>query len=75
LRLKLLSEEEVAGYLVKRFSNNRSRQSDSLAAMIHERTDGNPLFMINVVDYLVDAGLLASSRGQGRRVSRDPRRG
>jgi predicted ATPase len=58
LRLKLLSEEDVAGYLAKRFSSNRSRQSDSLAAMIHERTDGNPLFMISVVDYLIDAGLL-----------------
>ncbi len=62
LRLKLLSEKDVAGYLAKRFSSDGSRQSDSLAAMIHERTDGNPLFMINVVDYLVDAGLLASSR-------------
>ena len=62
LRLKLLSEEEVAGYLAKRFSSNGSRQSDSLAAEIHKRTDGNPLFMINVVDYLVDAGLLAGSR-------------
>ena len=61
LRLKPLSEEDVAGYLAKRFSSNGSRQSDSLAAAIHERTDGNPLFMINVVDYLVDAGLLASS--------------
>ena len=61
LRLKPLGEEDVAGYLVKRFSSNGSPQSDSLAAMIHERTDGNPLFMINVVDYLVDAGLLASS--------------
>ena len=30
--------------------------------MIHERTEGNPLFMINVVDYLVDAGLLVGSR-------------
>ena len=62
LRLKLLSEEDVAGYLAKRFSSDGSRQSDSLAAAIHERTDGNPLFMINVVDYLVDAGLLAGSR-------------
>ena len=62
LRLKPLSEEEVAGYLAKRFSSNGSRQSDSLAAAIHERTEGNPLFMINVVDYLVDAGLLAGSR-------------
>ena len=58
LRLKPLSEEDVAGYLAKRFSSNGSRQSDSLATMIHERTDGNPLFAINVVDYLVDAGLL-----------------
>ena len=62
LRLKPLSEQDIAGYLAKRFSSNGSRQSDSLAAMIHERTEGNPLFMINVVDYLVDAGLLASSR-------------
>ena len=62
LRLKPLSEKDVAGYLAKRFSSSGSRQSDSLAAMIHERTDGNPLFMINVVDYLVDAGLLAGSR-------------
>ena len=61
LRLKPLSEEDVAGYLAKRFSSNGSRQSHSLAAAIHERTDGNPLFMINVVDYLVEAGLLASS--------------
>ena len=58
LRLKLLSEEDVAGYLAKRFPRSGSRQSDNLAAMIHERTDGNPLFMISVVDYLVDAGLL-----------------
>ena len=62
LRLKPLGEEDVVGYLVKRFSSNGSPHSDSLAAMIHERTDGNPLFMINVVDYLVDAGLLADSR-------------
>ena len=58
LRLKLLSEEDVAGYLAKRFPRSGSRQSDSLAAMIHERTDGNPLFIITVIDYLVDAGLL-----------------
>jgi tetratricopeptide (TPR) repeat protein len=61
LRLKLLSEEDVEGYLAKRFSSNASRASDSLAAAIHERTDGNPLFMINVIDYLVNAGLMVSS--------------
>jgi hypothetical protein len=58
---------------VKRFSNNRSPQADSLAAAIHERTDDNPLFMID--------GRLSGRRWspgkltrQGRRVSRDPRR-
>ena len=64
LRLKLLREEDVADYLAKRFSSSDSLQSDSLAAAIHERTDGNPLFMINVVDYLVDAGLLTVSFGR-----------
>jgi DNA-binding winged helix-turn-helix (wHTH) protein len=62
LRLKLLNEQDVAGYLAKRFPSNGSRRFDSLAPAIHERTDGNPLFMINVVDYLVDAAFLASSR-------------
>ena len=62
LRLKLLNERDVAGYLANRFSSNGSQRFDNLAPAIHERTDGNPLFMINVVDYLVDAGLLAGSR-------------
>ena len=77
LRLKPLSEEDVAGYLAKRFSSNGSRQSDAgLAAMIHQRTDGNPLFMINVVDYLVDAGLLASSsEARAAEPVKDPSRG
>jgi predicted ATPase len=59
----LLSEEDVAGYLAKRFSSDGSRQSDS-PRRIHERTDGNPLFMINVVDYLVGAGLLVARTSQ-----------
>jgi DNA-binding winged helix-turn-helix (wHTH) protein len=58
LRLKLLNEEDVAGYLARRFSSNGSRRFDSLAPVIHKRTDGNPLFMVNVVDYMVDGGLL-----------------
>jgi len=63
LRLKLLNGEDVAGYLAKRFSSDGSRQFGTLAPVIHARTDGNPLFMANMVDYLlVDAGLLVSSR-------------
>ena len=40
--------------------------------MIHERTDGNPLFMISVVDYLVDAGF---SDGGCEGLRCDPTRG
>jgi len=61
LRLKLLNKADVAGYLAKRFPTNGSRWFDSLAPLIHKRTDGNPLFMVNVVDYLADAGLLVSA--------------
>ena len=59
LRLKLLSEEDVAAYLAKRFADDETWQSlDSVAPVIHARTEGNPLFMVNVVDYLVEQGSL-----------------
>ena len=56
LPLEYLSEEAVAQYLSLRFPTNRF--PSELAALIHERTDGNPLFMINTVDYLVAEGLI-----------------
>ena len=31
---------------------------EGLVSVIHQRTDGNPFFMINVVDYLMDAGIM-----------------
>jgi DNA-binding winged helix-turn-helix (wHTH) protein/tetratricopeptide (TPR) repeat protein len=62
LRLKLLNQDDVAGYLAKRFSSDDAWTFEGLAPVIYERTDGNPLFMVNVVDYLVDAGLLVRSR-------------
>ena len=59
LRLKLLSEADVAAYLSKRFADDHTAQSlVGVAPLIHERTDGNPLFMVNVVDYLVEQGSL-----------------
>ena len=65
LQLKLLDEEDVASYLAQRFSNTGSRSLRGFAPVIHARTDGNPLFMVNVVDYLVDAGLLTGVRDMG----------
>jgi predicted ATPase/DNA-binding winged helix-turn-helix (wHTH) protein len=63
LRLKLLTEENVADYLAKRFTIDPSRRFDTLAPVIHARTDGNPLFIVNMVDYLlVDPGVLVNLR-------------
>jgi predicted ATPase/DNA-binding winged helix-turn-helix (wHTH) protein len=63
LRLRPLTEESVVDYLARRLATNGSRQFETLAPVIHARTDGNPLFMVNMVDYLlVDAGLLVRSR-------------
>ncbi|MBV9960598.1 MAG: AAA family ATPase, partial [Acidobacteria bacterium] len=56
LPLEYLSEEAVSHYLSVRFPGNRFPAA--LAGLIHERTEGNPLFMVNVVDYLVAEGLI-----------------
>jgi hypothetical protein len=56
LRLKLLGEAEVALYLARRFASDGA-QFSRLAPAIYQRTDGNALFMVNVVDYLVAQGL------------------
>jgi predicted ATPase len=61
LALRLLNETDVAGYLARRFPSDGSQRFDSLAAAIHKRADGSPLFMVSAVDYLVDTGLLPSS--------------
>jgi DNA-binding winged helix-turn-helix (wHTH) protein/tetratricopeptide (TPR) repeat protein len=59
LRLKLLNEEDVADYLARRFADDESWQSsDRIAPAIYARTEGNPLFMVNVVDCLVEQGSL-----------------
>jgi predicted ATPase len=51
LTLEYLSTEDVAQYLAIRFPGNQF--PPKLASLIHDRTEGNPLFMINAVDYLV----------------------
>src|SRR5262249_34747956 len=47
-------------YLGVRFPGNRF--PTELADLIHARTGGNPLFMVNAVDYLVAEGLIATQR-------------
>src|SRR5262249_13912696 len=57
--LEYLSKEPIARYLAVRFPGNRFPAD--LARLIHERTEGNPLFMVNAVDYLVAEGLISES--------------
>lgn len=59
LPLEYLGEPAVDQYLQMRFPSNRFPAV--LAALIHDRTDGNPLFMVNAVDYLVREGAIAQS--------------
>jgi predicted ATPase/DNA-binding winged helix-turn-helix (wHTH) protein len=62
LPLEYLGEEAVGKYLSLRFPSNRFPAE--LAGLIHERTEGNPLFMVNAVDYLVAEGLIVEYEGR-----------
>ena len=60
LPLALLSKEEVSTYVTKRVPENVA--SAELTSLIHRRTEGNALFMVNMVNVL-----------QGQMVERDGR--
>jgi predicted ATPase len=62
LALTLLTEVEVAKYLTARFP--RTALPDGLARLVHRRTDGNPLFMVNVVDAWEAQGWLEEVEGK-----------
>ena len=59
LSLDYLTETEVAEYLSVRFPGNQF--PTALPRLIHSRTEGNPLFMVNAIDYLVAERLIAES--------------
>jgi predicted ATPase/DNA-binding winged helix-turn-helix (wHTH) protein len=56
LALRLLSEEEVASYLGGRFP--RGVFPTRLVEVLHRRTEGNPLFVVSVIDDLVKQGMM-----------------
>jgi predicted ATPase len=58
LPLEYLSEE-AAKYLSVRFPSNQFPVE--LAKLIYERTEGNPLFMVNAVDHLVAEKLISEN--------------
>jgi DNA-binding winged helix-turn-helix (wHTH) protein/tetratricopeptide (TPR) repeat protein len=62
LRLDTLSVDEVASYLALRLGG--SKVADDVVQAIHRRSDGHPLFLVNLVDYLAAAGKITEEDGQ-----------
>jgi DNA-binding winged helix-turn-helix (wHTH) protein/predicted ATPase len=61
LPLRFLSDVEVSQYLTARFP--RQRLPHELGPAIHRSTEGNPLFMVNVVDYWLSQQVLVETAG------------
>ena len=61
LPLELLPATDVAAYLVGRLGGP---VAPPLVACVHARTDGHPLFLVNLVEHLVQQRLLARGAGQ-----------
>jgi predicted ATPase len=57
LALEYLTEQAVAEHLDVRFPEHRF--PPDLVSLIHERTEGNPLFMVNTINHLMAEGLIA----------------
>lgn len=62
LPLEYLTEATIGKYLSLRFPGNVFPAE--LARLIHERTDGNPLFLVNAVDYLLSEKLITQIKGR-----------
>jgi predicted ATPase len=54
LRLQLLTEDDVRAYVAQRCGARRV--PEDVARRMHQRTDGNALFMVNLVDYYLQHG-------------------
>ena len=61
LHLEFLSLSVVEQYLSRRFSGHGF--PSELARVLHRNTDGNPLFLVSTIDYLVGQGQLREVGG------------
>jgi len=61
LALEYLDEEAVAQYLQAKFP--RHQFPSRLQQAIFGRTEGNPLYMVNLVEYLIDQKLVIEDQG------------
>jgi DNA-binding winged helix-turn-helix (wHTH) protein len=69
MQLELLGEAAVREYLECRLGDTQT--AAVLAPHVAARTDGSPLFMVAVVDHLIDSGVL-EQHGDRWRLTRQP---
>ncbi len=62
IALERLTESEVEEFLTARFGG--SGLPKLLAALIYRRSDGNPLFMVALVEQLIEKGVIREDRGR-----------
>jgi predicted ATPase len=68
MQLGFLTIEEVNQYLAARFPQQQFPAA--LGQIIHQSTEGNPLFMVNVVDYWISHEVLVDMEGQWQLVAK-----
>jgi predicted ATPase len=62
IELEFLSRSEIEKYLALEFAEHLFPAE--LPALIHSKTEGNPLFMADLVRYLRDRGVIAEQQGR-----------
>src|SRR2546425_8734245 len=67
--LEFLTQDEVAQYLALEFPGHGF--SSAFAALVHARTEGSPLFMVDLVRYLRDHGAIVQIEEIGRASCRE----
>jgi DNA-binding winged helix-turn-helix (wHTH) protein/predicted ATPase len=68
LPLRCLTAAEVGEYLASRFGAGSRAPAPyrELARIVHQNSDGTPLFMVTMVDYLAAQGVLSEADGHMR---------
>ncbi len=66
LSLELLSLADVTAYVAARLGLPSSEETRRIASLVYERTEGNALFMVSVVNDLIARGLLVQEDGRWR---------
>src|SRR5206468_6559359 len=62
IALPFLSRDDFDRYLALAFAGHQF--PEELAAVLHARTEGNPLFMVDLLRYLRDRGVIVQDQGR-----------